>query len=60
MKYRFFRKDFYIDRDYIYIFPTVVINVNNPMYIFKSYAIQFHWLCFNARLMWKKVEGVSE
>lgn len=54
MRYRFFRKDFFVDSDYIYIFPTVIINVNNPRYNFKNYAIQFHWICFNARVMWKE------
>lgn len=58
MKYKFFRKDFLIDRRCIYLLPTVIIGKDYPMYLQRTLAVQFHWLCFNARLMWEK-EGAE-
>lgn len=52
--YKFYRKDFFISRNYIHLLPTIVIQTNNLMWVEENIAIQFHWLCFNGRLMWMK------
>ena len=54
---KFYRKDFYIDKQTIFIIPSVVIDIDNMIYAQHNISIQFHWLCFHARLMWMKGEN---
>ncbi len=54
--YKFYRKDFFISRNTITLIPTIIININNLMYVEENIDVQFHWLCFNGRLMWMRGE----
>lgn len=35
-----------------YALPTIVIRTNQYIYRDVNCSIEFHWLCFHARLMW--------
>lgn len=53
---KFYRKDFFVDCRTITLIPTIMITFNNLMYIRDNIDVRFHWLCFNARIMWMKEE----
>ena len=54
MKYRFFRKDFDVWKTDIYLLPTVRLFLNNEIYWDKNFTIEFHFLVFHLKIMWKK------
>lgn len=35
-----------------YLLPTIVIDFDDVMFMEKNFSIEFHWICFHARLMW--------
>lgn len=47
------RKDFKIFKDYIFLLPAIILSFNDPYYIEHNFAIEFRWLVFHARLLWK-------
>jgi hypothetical protein len=49
---KLYKKQFNIYKDYIFILPTITLNLNEPYYLDRSFAIEFHWLVFHARLLW--------
>ena len=49
---KFNRKDFCIYKDLIYILPAIILAFNEPLYIERSFAIEFRWLVFHARFLW--------
>jgi hypothetical protein len=44
--------EFYLDR--FYIFPAVILDVNNMLYACPTFAIEFHWLGLHTRVLWVK------
>ena len=50
-KMKLFRKDFAIGKDEIHLLPTIRLKWNDMIYTRKNFAICFHFLCFNARLL---------
>lgn len=58
MNYYLYKKDFQIYKNDFYILPTAKIFVNNPMYIEKNFAIEFHFLIFHARLLFEKKQYI--
>lgn len=52
---KLYKKQFKIIKDYISIVPTIVLS-NEPYFLERSFAIEFHWLVFHARLLWLKEE----
>ena len=51
MKFRGFC--FLTDKDWIFLIPTVVIQLNDPCYIEKSLLIAFHFLIWHFRWYWR-------
>ena len=47
-------KQFNIYKDWIYLLPTIQIDLNNAQYMEPNFAICFHFLVFHARLLWLK------
>ena len=39
-------------KNQIFIIPTIALGINTPIYIERNFSIEFHWLIFNARLLW--------
>lgn len=35
-----------------YILPTVIIQGDDHLYMDRNFTVEFHFLCFHARLMW--------
>lgn len=56
MKYKLDRLDMELDENVIYLLPTSMITVNNPIYINKNFSIEFHFLIFHARFLFIKEE----
>ena len=52
---RLYKHEAIIWKNDIYIIPTITLIINTPIYIGRNFSIEFHWLIFNARLLW--VEG---
>lgn len=55
---KFYRTDFYKDKSRFVIIPTIIIVVNNMLYVKRNIAVEFHWTIFHARIMW--IEGGNE
>lgn len=53
---RLYKKEFKIIKDYISIVPTIVLKPNEPYFLDRYFEIEFHWLVFHARMLWKKEE----
>ena len=49
---KLYKKYFRIYKDLIFILPTIVLSFNEPYYMERSFAIEFRWLVFHARLLW--------
>jgi hypothetical protein len=58
-KYSLYRKDFYIGKSEICLLPTVIVRGRDWMYTFENFAIEFHFLCLHARLLWFKDNGLK-
>lgn len=58
-KYALYRKDFEIGNHSIALLPTIVVKGNDWMYTLKNFAIEFHFLCFHARLLWMRDNGLK-
>ena len=58
-KYSLYRKEFKISNDSIILLPTIVVKVNDWIYTLKNFAIEFHFLCFHARLVWMRDDGLK-
>ena len=58
-KYSLYRKQFEISNDSIILLPTIVVKVNDWIYTLKNFAIEFHFLCFHARLVWMIDDGLK-
>lgn len=54
---RLYRHEAVICKNQIYIIPTIILVWDMPMYTKRTFSIEFHWLVFNARLLW--MEGES-
>lgn len=50
------RKNFYIWENDIYVFPTFRIVRNNSTYVSHIFSIEFHWLIYHMRLLFKWVK----
>ena len=51
---KLYRRDFRIFKDFIFIFPTIILALNDPIYSKQNIAIEFRWLVFHARLLWMR------
>lgn len=58
-KYSLYRKEFEIYKSVIFLLPTIVVRGRDWMYTFENFAIEFHFLCFHARLLWLKDNGLK-
>ena len=47
-------KQFKIYTDWIFLLPTIQIDLNSPEYMEKNFTISFHFLVFHFRLLWMK------
>ena len=54
MKYKVYKKDIEIWKKDIYFLPTIRLFINNMMYWDDNFTIEFHFLVFHAKVMWKK------
>lgn len=54
---KLYKKNFEIWRNEIYFLPTFKTVTNNPIYGFKNFSVEFHFLIFHARPMWVEIEG---
>lgn len=54
---KLYRKQFNIAKDYIFILPTIAVSLDEPYYLDRNFAIEFHWLVFHARLLWLEEES---
>ena len=48
------RKDFRIFKDLIYVLPAIVLVLNDPIYEYENFALEFRWLVFHMRILWFK------
>lgn len=48
------KKQFRIVKDWLFIIPTIQIDLNSPQYKAKNFTLGFHFLVFHARLVWMK------
>ena len=39
-------------KNIIYLFPAIVLVINDPIYACRNFAIEFRWVVFHARLLW--------
>lgn len=53
---KFYKKNFYIYKDWITILPTIEIHTDDPRYFEKTVTVGFSWLVFHARIMFKGEE----
>lgn len=51
------RKQAKIYRSWIYILPSIEININEAVIAERNFEISFHWLVFHARLIFAEVRG---
>lgn len=51
MKYKLYSKDFLIWKHQIAFIPSLFLVVNAPELMYKNFSITFHFLVFNARLL---------
>lgn len=51
------RKDFGIWKNDIFILPTFRVYINNMLYSYKNFSIEFHWIVFHARLLFEPQES---
>lgn len=49
---KLYKKDFTTWKNSIDILPSLIVTWNEPIYIHKSFSIEFHWIIFHARLLW--------
>lgn len=42
----------HIFTDYIALIPTVIVRNDSPLYMCRSFAIEFHFLMFHMRWLW--------
>ena len=54
------RKDFRIYKKTCYLLPTVIIYVNEPIFMYNNFSIEFHWLIFHGRLLYEYFEIKKE
>lgn len=54
------RKDFCIFKKTVYVLPTIIIHVNEPIYMYNNFSIEFHWLVFHGRLRYEYFEIKKE
>lgn len=47
-------KQFKIYTNWIFLLPTIQIDLNSAQYMEPNFAICFHFLIFHARLLWIK------
>ena len=55
---KLYRKDFNINKNDFYLYPTIRILTNSFEYCDKNIALEFHFLFMHARLLWLE-EGSS-
>ena len=53
-KYKYNKKDYQKWNDMIYIFPSVVIVLDNTIYPKKNFAIELHFLVWHCRFLFMK------
>lgn len=55
------RKTFLYDKYFISIFPCVFVMLDDYLYEYKNFALEFHFLTFHLRVLWydetKKKKG---
>ena len=51
------RKDFCIWKNDICILPTFRVYINNMLYRYNNFSIEFHWIVFHARLLFALEES---
>ena len=54
MKYKVYKKDIEIWKDDFFLLPTIRIAKNNLSYFEDNVSIEYHFLVFHARVVWKK------
>ena len=47
-------KQFKIYTNWIFLLPTIQIDIDSPEYMRTNFAICFHFLVFHIRLLWMK------
>ena len=57
--YSLYSKKFEICKYVIYLIPTIEVTINDYMLALKTFTIEFHFLCFHARLLWVKDMGLN-
>ena len=55
-QYKVFRKDFTRWKNSFDFLPALRLQWNDMVYAKPSFAIEFHWLVFHARVLWLKEE----
>lgn len=50
-RFKFYNKQFKIMKDDIYLLPTIRININNRVWWYDNFSIEFHFLVFHARIV---------
>lgn len=55
---KFYKKQFMIFKDWWVLFPTITILINRPFYAFNNIDIQFDFLCFHWRIVFKLKEKI--
>lgn len=49
---RLTRVDFEVYRNWIFILPSIVLQMNNALISDKNVELSVHWLVFHTRLLW--------
>ena len=58
-KYKLSRKWCEIYKNKIFLLPTIVVNGMDWLYTTKNFSIEFHFLCFHAKLLWMDANRVD-
>lgn len=54
------RKEFRIYKKMWCILPTVLIFVDDPIWMYNNFSIEFHWMAFHGRLLYEYFEIKKE
>lgn len=51
---RFINFAYFTGKNWLFIIPTIVVTINDPVYGTDNIAIQLHWLAFHCGWLWVK------
>lgn len=54
MKYKLYRKDFQMWKNYIAILPYIMISINNREFNGENFQITFGWIVWHGRFLFVK------